>query len=276
MRLKILHRTTYSYSEPVPYALQQLRLTAKDRPGQKVLDWKIEVTGGHKELSFEDQNANRVVLLSYSGDGHEIVVEASGEVETRDTAGVSGQQGGFAPLWLFKRQTELTRQGAGIRSLVKGLSAEVEDPIARCHALSERVLAAVKYEKGRTGVETSAEAALEAGSGVCQDHAHVFIAAARQLGYPARYVSGYLFMEDTEHQQASHAWAEVHVSGLGWVGFDVPNELCPDERYVRVATGLDYAEAAPISGLHFGAEGETLGVDIQVSEITQSQQQQQS
>ncbi|MDV7141645.1 transglutaminase family protein [Tropicimonas sp. TH_r6] len=276
MRLKILHRTTYSYSDPVPYALQQLRLTAKDRPCQKVFDWKIEVTGGRKELSFEDQNANQVVLISYHGDGHEIVVEATGEVETRDTSGVSGQHGGFAPLWLFQRPTDLTRQGNGIRSLVKGLNADIEDPIARCHALSERVLEAVKYEKGQTGTETSAEAALTAGTGVCQDHAHVFIAAARQLGFPARYVSGYLFMEETEQQDASHAWAEVHIAGLGWVGFDVPNEVCPDERYVRVATGLDYSEAAPISGLNFGAQGEKLGVDIKVSRVAQSQQQQQS
>lgn len=267
MRLRIHHRTSYSYSKPVAYALQQLRLRPKERRGQHVINWQIEISGGKTELDFVDQNANPVRLMSYTGDGHEIVIEAFGEVETQDTAGIAGPQGGFAPLWLFQRQTELTRQGAGIRSLVKGLNAEIDDPIARCHALSARVLEAVSYETGQTGTQTTAEEALSTGKGVCQDHAHIFIAAARALGFPARYVSGYLLMDDRIDQEAGHAWAEVHVDGLGWVGFDVPNEICPDERYVRVATGLDYREAAPISGLHFGAaEGESVGVQIQVQQ----------
>jgi transglutaminase-like putative cysteine protease len=101
---------------------------------------------------------------------------------------------------------------------------------------------------------------------VCQDHAHIFIAAARSMGYPARYVSGYLMMEDRVHQDASHAWAEVHVDPLGWVGFDVSNGISPDTRYVRVATGLDYAEAAPVSGLRFGNGGEAMSIDIQVAQ----------
>ena len=101
---------------------------------------------------------------------------------------------------------------------------------------------------------------------MCQDHAHVFIAAARLMGYPARYVSGYLMMNDRVHQDASHAWAEAYVDMLGWVGFDVSNGISPDPRYVRVATGRDYREAAPISGLRFGAGGEAMSIDIQVQQ----------
>jgi transglutaminase-like putative cysteine protease len=87
------------------------------------------------------------------------------------------------------------------------------------------------------------------------------------MGYPARYVSGYLMMNDRVHQDASHAWAEAHVDGVGWVGFDVSNGISPDARYVRVATGLDYREAAPISGLRFGAMVEKrLSIDIQVQQ----------
>lgn len=267
MRLMIQHRTTYTYSEPVSYALQQLRLTPKSRIGQSVLTWQTMIEGGKKELEFDDHHMNRVLLMSYQGAGHEIVVSSQGEIETADNNGVVGKHAGFAPLWLFQRATPRTRQGAGIRSLVKGLNAEVEDPIARCHALSARVLEAVPYKTGVTDADTTAEEVLAAGGGVCQDHAHVFIAAARQLGFPARYVSGYLLMEGQTQQEASHAWAEVHIEPLGWIGFDVANEICPDERYVRVATGLDYAEAAPISGLHFGeAEGEKVTVDIQVQQ----------
>jgi len=101
---------------------------------------------------------------------------------------------------------------------------------------------------------------------VCQDHAHIFITLARMLGYPARYVSGYLMMNDRVEQDATHAWAEAHIAGLGWVGFDVSNAISPDERYVRVATGLDYREAAPISGLLVGAGTEEMAVTLQVQQ----------
>ena len=115
-------------------------------------------------------------------------------------------------------------------------------------------------------VGPSAEEALAAGHGVCQDHAQIFIGAARLLGFPARYVSGYLFMENNVEQEASHGWAEAYVDGLGWVGFDVANGISPDERYIRVATGLDYKEAAPVSGMRFGDGGEAMTVTLQVQQ----------
>ena len=87
------------------------------------------------------------------------------------------------------------------------------------------------------------------------------------MGVPARYVSGYLMMNDRVDQDASHAWAEAFVQGIGWIGFDVSNQISPDERYVRVATGLDYSEAAPVSGLRIGKQGEEeLEVSIQVQQ----------
>ena len=125
---------------------------------------------------------------------------------------------------------------------------------------------AIRYEPGWTDADTKAEDALEKGHGVCQDHAHVFIAAARLLGYPARYAGGYLMMNDRIQQDAGHAWAEVHVENIGWVGFDISNAISPDSRYVRVATGLDYREAAPVSGMRFGASSESLDVSIQVQQ----------
>ena len=114
------------------------------------------------------------------------------------------------------------------------------------------VLGAVAYEIGHTSVTTTAEEALVAGHGVCQDHAQVLIAAARHLGFPARYVSGYLCPMEEGFPAASHAWAELFVDGLGWVGFDPANRVSPDEHYVRVACGRDYHDAAPIRGLRRG------------------------
>ena len=140
------------------------------------------------------------------------------------------------------------------------------DVLASLHALSQAVIGSVSYVIGATHVETTAEEAATLGQGVCQDHAHIFIGAARALGIPARYVSGYLMMDDRIDQEAGHAWAEAHVEGLGWVGFDVSNAISPDDRYVRVATGRDYREAAPVTGVSYGAGDSSLKVRLAVEQ----------
>ena len=146
------------------------------------------------------------------------------------------------------------------------------DDVPRLHALSAVVRDVVAYRPGGSHVGSSAEDAVEAGEGVCQDHAHVFIAAARVLGYSARYVSGYLLMNDVVEQDATHAWAEVWVDALGWVGFDISNGISPDDRYVRLATGLEYRAAAPISGVTYGAGDESLEVALRVQQGRGGQQ----
>ncbi|MGP1355588.1 transglutaminase family protein [Roseicyclus sp.] len=266
MRLRILHTTTYHFDQPVPYGLQQLRLIPKSRTGQAVVSWDMQIEGGTRQTEFNDHHQNRVTLISFDPQATSIVVHCEGEVETADLHGVVGKHAGFAPLWFFRRSTELTRAGQNVRRLAKGLREEEEADIPRLHALSARILAEVPWETGTTHAATTAEEAVDHGRGVCQDHAHIFVAAARSMGYPARYVSGYLMMEDRIHQDASHAWAEAHVDGVGWVGFDISNGISPDARYVRVATGLDYREAAPVSGLRFGQGGEALSIDIQVQQ----------
>jgi len=266
MRLKILHTTTYHFDQPVSYGLQQLRLIPKSRAGQQVVSWDMTIEGGTAEAEFNDHNQNRVSLISFAAMATSIVVHCTGEVETADVAGVIGKHGGFAPLWFFQHSTELTRAGPNVRRLIKGLRDEEEADLPRLHALSARIHDEIPYEIGKTGATTTAEEAVETGCGVCQDHAHIFLAGARAMGYPARYVSGYLMIDDRVHQDASHAWAEVYVDPLGWVGFDISNIISPDTRYVRVATGRDYSEAAPVSGVRFGAGRERLSVDIQVQQ----------
>jgi transglutaminase-like putative cysteine protease len=124
----------------------------------------------------------------------------------------------------------------------------------------------VAYEPGTTTTVTTAEDALAKAAGVCQDHTHVFLAAARLMGFPARYVSGYLMIGSAGKQVATHAWAEAHVQGLGWVGFDVANGISPDDRYVRIATGRDYRDAMPVSGIRLGQADERLEVRITVEQ----------
>ena len=268
MHLNIAHTTQYKLDEPAEYGLQQLRLTPSSNKLQTVLGWKLAVQGGEIQNQYKDEHGSQVCLVSVDPKETELQISAEGEIETHGGAGVLGPHTGFAPLWLYKKSTPLTRIGQGIRAIVRSVDSSGEDDIAKLHALSGAIRDKLPYEIGRTDVATSAEDALNLGAGVCQDHAHIFIAAARHMGFPARYVSGYLMMDGQELQDAGHAWAEAHVSGLGWVGFDIPNEICPDERYVRLAVGLDYSEAAPVSGMTWGQGGGSMQVMVQVQQQT--------
>lgn len=264
MRLKVTHRTEYNYQQPVRYGLQRIRLWPASGPAQTVLNWTVRIEGAREEVRFLDQFGNDTRLLSIDGEPRTIVVVAEGEIETKDTAGLSGPHRGFAPLWLFEHQTALTAPGTAIQELAAGIG-QGED-IDRLHRLMAQIQSRIAYAPGTTDTQTTAEQALNKGTGVCQDHAHVFAAAARLLGFPARYVSGYLMMDETVEQVASHAWAEANVAGLGWVGFDAANGISPDERYVRVAVGRDYREAMPISGVLIGQAQERLAVHISVEQ----------
>lgn len=266
MRIAIRHVTHYAFSQPVVHGLQRLRLTPKSTHGQQVLDWTMTFDGAKAEAEFEDQHHNRTVLVSLTPWTQAVTVTCTGTVETADNAGVIGQHTGHMPLWTFRGQTQLTRPGPRLRALVAGLQADRSDRLATCHALSQAIHAAVAYEIGRTDATTPGETALAAGHGVCQDHAHIFIGGARLLGIPARYVSGYLMMDDRIDQEAGHAWAEAHIDGLGWIGFDISNGICPDARYVRVASGCDYRDAAPVTSMTWGDGDSELSVSLAVEQ----------
>ena len=264
MKLKISHTNTYSYDTPVEYALQQVRLTPTTNKQQTVLDWDVEIEGGVEELSFLDQHGNRTLTVSLNPGIKSIEVKASGTVETHDNSGVLGMVHGCVPLWHYRQFTDRTKPGKQIRALSKII--DPDNQLECLHSLSSKILLDAPYEKGQTFVDTTAEEALSLGSGVCQDHAQMFISATRQAGIPARYVSGYLMMNDRVDQDATHAWAEAYVDKLGWVGFDVSNGISPDERYVRIATGLDSKEASPISGIRLGSASESMIVSLQVQQ----------
>ncbi|NIZ07848.1 transglutaminase family protein [Pseudooceanicola sp. HF7] len=267
MRLSITHTTTYSYDRPVSYALLQLRLTPRNGAGQKVISWQSSVSGASPQVQYEDHFRNVTELVQMDPEGTTITILSQGEVEVENLNGVIGAGTGLAPLWLFKRPTAATKPGNTIRKLASSVKeAFAADPLDGMHKLSDAVSKAVRYTTGSTNVTTSAEEAAKAGVGVCQDQAHVMIAAARHLGAPARYVSGYLLMDGLNQQEATHGWCEIWIMGLGWVGFDVANEICPDDRYVRVALGRDYGEAAPVHGLRQGDAEEELYVSVQVQQ----------
>ena len=273
MQISVNHTTRYRFDIPPAHGLQRLRLKPKSSHGQIVLDWNMTVEGAEIQAVYDDHNHNQTALVSFTPDTRDIVVTCAGLVETANNSGVIGPHTGFMPLWAFLDQTPLTRPGPLLKALAGRFVGIEADPLDLLHSLSAAVRDAVGFATGHTDAKTTAEAALEAGQGVCQDHAHVFIGAARLLEIPARYVSGYLLMDEQVEQQAGHGWAEAHVDELGWVGFDVANAISPDERYVRVATGLDYRDAAPVTGMSLGAGSSALTVRLSVDERRGGQQQ---
>ena len=139
----------------------------------------------------------------------------------------------------------------------------------------ERIIQAATATQGGEGRQTAVQgdqSMVQGGQATApathahQDHAETFIAATRLLGFPARYVSGYLMPAGVAADAKTHAWAEAHVAGLGWVGFDVANDMSPDETYVRIATGRDHREAMPVSGIRLGQTEERLAMSVTVEQ----------
>lgn len=267
MILTVAHRTTYRYDAPIRMAVQSLRLTPSDFAGQRVIDWQVAVEGGQKGAGFRDGAGDWIESWSLRGPADHVTVTVAGSVETADLAGLlSGHREAVNPA-VYLRETPATRADGQLAGLARTAAAEAAEPLARVHALSRLVAEAIAYRPGATEAHTTAAEAMALGEGVCQDHAHALIAAARVLGLPARYASGYLFAsEDGAAHEAAHAWAEVWIEGLGWTGFDPANRTCPDDRYVRLGSGLDARDAAPIRGIARGAGRETLDVTVAVAQ----------
>ena len=271
MLLRIRHETRYSYTEPIEYAAQLIRLTPGGHEGQRIVAWRVhEIARGDLPAS-DDGYGNILHMLTLNRMHQSATIVAEGEVETRETHGVVRGAVERFPAGFYLRPTAATAADAAMQDFLRGF-AGVADPIERLHRAMTAIRGRIDYVTGTTSVKTTASEAFEQGRGVCQDHAHVFIACARALDFPARYVSGYLWHPaDGEPQEASHAWAEAYVGDFGWIGFDPANAMSPTEAYVRVAVGLDYHAAAPIRGVWRGKADETLAVRIEVQQV-QAQQ----
>lgn len=271
MDIAIEHSTVHRYEHPVRYAVQELRLTPADTNSQKVLDWRIEAPGIDTAAKWFDACGNLVHLVNQTRERSELEIRVTGIVRTSDADGIVGQLPNSPTPRLFVRETPLTRADKAVSSIAAALEGKHRDQIALYHALMGAIRERMSFDAGRTDVTTSAADALKAGHGVCQDFAHVFLAVCRKLDLPARYVTGYLVVREGDvGAEAQHAWVEADVAGLGWVGFDPANGVCPDDHYVRLACGLDAADAAPVRGVRRGAGANSLSVHVSV--VRQPQQ----
>ena len=268
MHLHIRHETRYRYERPVKYSVQSLRLTPRRDPSQRALEWSISAPG--RRLEQVDAHGNISHLLTIEEPHREIRIVVHGVIETTDSEGRQ-DDGPLSPL-AYLAPTALTAPSEELRGFAQETVQSIGEAGDRASALAVAVCRAVRYRPGTSDVQDSAAVAFKSGEGVCQDHAHVYLAAARTIGLPARYVSGYLYTGDTK-DVASHAWVDVWLGAdLGWQSIDVTHR-CPAVRnYCRLAVGRDYLDAAPVRGVRQGGGGEKMEATVLVAESAQQQQ----
>jgi len=273
MRLYVHHLTEYRFSEPQARLVQLLRLMPGSHIGQNVVDWRIDVDCNARLRNGRDGYGNETTMLYVDGPIDRISVAVNGSVLTEDKAGmVLGTTETLPPL-LYLQSTWLTAPDEAITDFARSIAAESSDPLDRMHRLMGLLHDRLHFDVGRRDPTRTATETFAEGHGVCQDLTHVFLAATRCMGLPARYVSGHFYRDDGGAlQEAAHGWTEVHVPDYGWIAFDASHDHCPDDRYIRVAIGLDYRDAAPLSGSRLGGGVEELDVGVRVG-LSQSQTQ---
>lgn len=268
MRVLISHEAIYRYAQPVSGLIQLLRLTPRNHGGQYVVDWRIDASENCLLQQQEDAFGNITHVLSGEGAIEVLRIRVDGEVETHDTHGVvAGGVERFPPR-LYLRETPLTQADPAISEFAReAQQAAGGNVLNTLHQLMERLHDRLEFDTGATGTGTAAAEAFAAKRCVCQDFAHVFIAAARQLEIPARFISGHFVRpDDKTAQRAGHAWAEAFVPDLGWVAFDAAYCICPTDAHVRVAMALDYLGAAPTRASAVGGSEQTVDITIRVSQ----------
>lgn len=266
LRLAIRHVTSYSYDPPAAGATMRLRLWPTTFASQVVEEWHVAVDGEQVVPNLTDACGVAEGVWVRQGVTTAMEVVAEGIVRREDDQGVVRGLKERMPPAVFVRPTALTTADEAVRELAS--QARTDDRLTTLHNIAGAVRDAVDYQTDTTDMATSAAAALAQGAGVCQDHAHVFIAAARTLGLPARYVAGY-YMAGDDQAFETHGWAEGFVEGLGWVGFDISNRTCPTREHVRVASHLDAGRVSLISGAVAGQTEETLTATVSINQAQQ-------
>ena len=275
MALSVRHVTTYRYAPAVAGAAMRVKLFPSRFETQRPVEWRVTANGRALGPEFRNGWGDEEATVIFRGPTEVLEIVAEGVVSTADAAGlVRGFRAAMRP-GVCLRETPRTRPDDGLRALAAEAEAAAADWLGRAHALMALSADRVAYIKGATDFHDAAAEALAKGEGVCQDLTHVMIAAARAMGLPARYVAGYYCGETGEELAETHAWAELWIAGLGWVGFDPTHRCCPTEAHIRLCAGLDAADAAPLRGHVAGQATETLEATVAIAPAeAQSQKQQ--
>ncbi|WP_020652799.1 transglutaminase family protein [Massilia niastensis] len=263
MHLSIRHETLYRYTQAQAYSIEQLHLTPRGEAQQHVLSWKISTPGHCSSYTDAYGNFSHMLTVNEAHDAVRILVE--GVVATTALHGGRLQGADSLSPLIFTVPTHLT-QPTPMLADVAGHC--LPPPGARIGTadlmkLASHIHGAVTYRSGATDVFSTAGDAMILGAGVCQDHAHIFLACCHARGVPARYVSGYIDPESTGHA-ASHAWVDAWVEDedfSGWISIDVTHNRLMTQSYCRLAIGRDYESAAPVRGMRRGGGGETMSVE---------------
>ncbi|KAF3998588.1 transglutaminase family protein [Glaciimonas immobilis] len=267
MLLTIRHETIYRYTEELTYTIQQLRLTPRAEAHQRTIDWHITSTGARHPFVDAFGNLSHMLTITIPHTYVRIVAEGTVAV-TPLFLGRLPQQGTFSP-FVFTVASPLTQPTSAIiafahKHLIKGANSN------QLLALAQAICGTVAYQSGSTLVTSSADDALRLGRGVCQDHAHLFLACCHVVGIPACYVSGYIDPGNSDHAE-SHAWVDAWVEQAdftGWISIDVTHACFASNAYCRLAIGRDYESAAPVRGVRRGGGAETLSVNVNVIATT--------
>jgi len=270
MKLEIVHTTRYRYSGPIAETVMEVRLRPMDGNGQRCLEFGLELSSGIHPRSYRDGYGNNVHYFNLVRPHASLSVTSTSVVET---GGEPDADPGEELVQDFLRFRSPVKEAAGIRELAG--RHPVADPrsgpsVAR--ALDELTLAISReftYDRAVTNVYSAVDEVLALRAGVCQDFAHLFIAVARTMGVPARYVSGYIHAPGAA-TTASHAWGEAWIPGHGWVGYDATHPVRAGENHVRLAVGRDYSDAAPTRGIYVGSATGTMDVQVRTREVSAS------
>lgn len=276
----IRHHTRYRYSASILESVMEARMCPRTEQGQHCHRFHLSVKPSAVVRQFVDHWGNRVDWFTVPARHGTLTMQAETlvEVNSWDVAELESRAASWEAIealgrghdtwdWLspsrFARPTDLLAQFARDEQIERG-----PDPLTTLQTINRRIYDAFAYTPESTAVDSLIDEALAHRRGVCQDYTHIFIALARGLGIPCRYVSGYLFHWQDSHdrsaEDASHAWAEALLPSLGWIGFDPTNHLIAHGRHIRVAVGRDYADVPPTKGVFRGSAESELDVGVQV------------
>jgi transglutaminase-like putative cysteine protease len=274
MRIRVSHTTSYCYDTPPTSVTQILRLTPRNHNGQYVVGWRIELSEDCLLHKHEDAFGNITHSFTAEGPYNGLSIAVEGEVDTHDTNSVvRGAIERFPPS-LFLRETALTQPDGAIIDFANSVRGSAGgEMLPLLHSLNSTLNREIIFDSNATHAATTAAETFGLRRGVCQDLTHIFIAAARHLDIPTRYIGGHFYRADgVTAQEAGHAWAESYVEHLGWVGFDPANGIGTTQAHVRVSVGLDYLTAAPVRGVRYGGDSETLKVVVNVDQASRQTQ----